>query len=760
MSLTLALERSRSRQFGLLKQIRIFNAYCICRGIQPHFRWIPSELNSADEPSRIGTDEPSKLLTHLIPNGAQAKSPADAPGRGESKEVSARGKRAEARGSGGQIWPERQAADLEKGEPFRSHDDQGCAGCSQSFGDDLDSKGEREQEFQRDDFSFKQLRQQQRCRVSGKEEAKSAHSSKAQKKEICRPPHGRQGSKAVEFVGEAGNWKCRREDVPERAESLQGVCCSVGIGGEQSQQGRPVDDPIHEPMFLGWTPGLRWGSVSCQLDAPPPGVQQVWSEADPSCLEGLEGMEKALPWSVQSTIPTSDLVWHGLAHDGDGLPQDGGVPVDCPLDLHPALRAFEAQGVQPASAGAWSDELLEPPSESRRIGATFEDRRLRREPATRLSLCDLLGYSDPEGVEKSKQHQPSLGLQLRAIPECVQEVCQKDATATRALPHLPQRPVSGPQQAVPLPAGSAEERPMAEQQELCSLRESRSTSKELGTSERASENLLSSVRTGPRRHYVGPKGHSDFRPPRRSLKGQYVADLFSGNGGVALACRKLGFATAEWDIRHGHQCDLTCRKVLRKLRLDIKSGRVLAAMLAPPCNSFSVARDRMKVIRTRDFPWGLPAGELTVSELEKVKLGNACFKSCFSIIRLLDRYRIPWILENPATSKCWSLPFFQSISVQPHIHVVITDFCQYGTPWRKRTRFVCGNILLDDLHRVTHMCSHGKLCSATGKPHFQLTGKGPQGRNWTEIAQPYPTKLCEGLAYALTAPMHYNNIQY
>ena len=35
MSLTLALERSRSHQFGLLKQIRIFNAYCICRGIQP-----------------------------------------------------------------------------------------------------------------------------------------------------------------------------------------------------------------------------------------------------------------------------------------------------------------------------------------------------------------------------------------------------------------------------------------------------------------------------------------------------------------------------------------------------------------------------------------------------------------------------------------------------------------------------------------------------------------------------------------------------
>ena len=209
----------------------------------------------------------------------------------------------------------------------------------------------------------------------------------------------------------------------------------------------------------------------------------------------------------------------------------------------------------------------------------------------------------------------------------------------------------------------AEEGPMAKQQELRSLRESCSIRQKLGASERTSETFLSLVWTGPRRHHVRPKGHSDFNPPRRGLKGQYVADLFSGDGGLAMACRKLGFAIAEWNIKHGRQCDLISRKVLRKLPLDIKSGKVLAAMLAPPCDSFLVAHNRLKVIRTRDLSWGLPTDELIASELEKVKLGNACFKSCFSIIRLLDRYRIPWILENPITSKCWYLPFFQSISI-------------------------------------------------------------------------------------------------
>ena len=74
MSLVLALERCRSRQHALLKQVRILCGYCICRGIQPAFRWIPSELNNADEPSRYGTDEPSKLLTSLLDNGTKENS--------------------------------------------------------------------------------------------------------------------------------------------------------------------------------------------------------------------------------------------------------------------------------------------------------------------------------------------------------------------------------------------------------------------------------------------------------------------------------------------------------------------------------------------------------------------------------------------------------------------------------------------------------------------------------------------------------------
>ena len=37
------------------------------RNIATTVRWIPSELNSSDAPSRFFSQEESKLLTHLIP---------------------------------------------------------------------------------------------------------------------------------------------------------------------------------------------------------------------------------------------------------------------------------------------------------------------------------------------------------------------------------------------------------------------------------------------------------------------------------------------------------------------------------------------------------------------------------------------------------------------------------------------------------------------------------------------------------------------
>ena len=66
MSVVLSIERSRSKNFKLLKVIRRIAAYPFSRNIHLAIRWIPSELNVADEPSRIEETEQSKLLVDLI----------------------------------------------------------------------------------------------------------------------------------------------------------------------------------------------------------------------------------------------------------------------------------------------------------------------------------------------------------------------------------------------------------------------------------------------------------------------------------------------------------------------------------------------------------------------------------------------------------------------------------------------------------------------------------------------------------------------
>ena len=71
----------------------------------------------------------------------------------------------------------------------------------------------------------------------------------------------------------------------------------------------------------------------------------------------------------------------------------------------------------------------------------------------------------------------------------------------------------------------------------------------------------------------------------------------------------------------------------------------------------------------------------------------------------------------------------------------VTDFCQYGTPWRKITRFL-SNI---DLSSAALLCQGPRgMCSRTHKPHEQLRGMdGKQFR--THLAEPYPTKLANRL---------------
>lgn len=234
------------------------------------------------------------------------------------------------------------------------------------------------------------------------------------------------------------------------------------------------------------------------------------------------------------------------------------------------------------------------------------------------------------------------------------------------------------------------------------------------------------------------------------MRGRYVADLFAGSGGVSRAIRNMGFSAREWELPKGDDHDLTKPAVVFKLQEDIRHKKIIAVMMAPPCSSFSRARDRTKVIRSPQFPFGVPG--LSEQDAAKVNLGNACFATCVKLIRLLNKYDIPWILENPHSSKCWYLPSLQRLSKMPNVYYCVTYFCCHGTKWRKRTRLMVGNIQEQDAMRLNRLCTGSRgICGRANAPHHQLTGSGPGGIPWTRIAQPYPKPLCRDLAHVLLA---------
>ena len=184
----------------------------------------------------------------------------------------------------------------------------------------------------------------------------------------------------------------------------------------------------------------------------------------------------------------------------------------------------------------------------------------------------------------------------------------------------------------------------------------------------------------------------------KCYKSEYLADFFSGSGRLSRAARKAGFTTREFDINNCPPADLTSPGLLSLIRRDIMNERVVAAMLGPPCTSFSIARDRTLQIRSKDWPYGLPG--LSPDMKRVVEDGNATALAAAKNCRWLYNARVPFILENPHSSRIWYIDEYKALAGLERVEVVVADYCQFGTKWRKRTRFLCSDICDCDLDRL------------------------------------------------------------
>ena len=152
---------------------------------------------------------------------------------------------------------------------------------------------------------------------------------------------------------------------------------------------------------------------------------------------------------------------------------------------------------------------------------------------------------------------------------------------------------------------------------------------------------------------------------------------------------------------------------------------------------FHEARNRHHIIRSADFPWGLPASELCVADVEKLRGGNGTARAACRIMRSCIRANVPFIMENPSASNIFTLPPMQSIMRAPGVATTTVDMCQFGTLWRKRTALL--HFQIDDVNRLQRLCrTRGGICCKSKRPHKQLEGVASTGVHWTRIAQSFP----------------------
>ena len=262
-----------------------------------------------------------------------------------------------------------------------------------------------------------------------------------------------------------------------------------------------------------------------------------------------------------------------------------------------------------------------------------------------------------------------------------------------------------------------------------------------------------SSQKSPTRQHSSGKGHQRTTcvgalSPQASLKAAVFLEIFCGTGRLGRAIHKDNhWPVLLWDISLGDEYDLRRRHNRWRIAGWLRAGLVRAGHLGTPCHSFSRARDRQPgppPLRSDSQVMGLP--NLSVADKQKVTEGNLFMRFSCYVMTLASVLHIPFTMENPARSRLWLCPAVQRMLRRKAIRLFTCEFCMFGTKWRKSTSFAASFV---DLSRLFHFrCLGAKrgLCKRTDLPHMHLCGQTPDGRWMTSVAEPYPFKLCHVLA--------------
>ena len=226
-----------------------------------------------------------------------------------------------------------------------------------------------------------------------------------------------------------------------------------------------------------------------------------------------------------------------------------------------------------------------------------------------------------------------------------------------------------------------------------------------------------------------------------SLTGVHL-ELFAGCGRHSRKLHMLGLPCLAFDyLTDPVLGDLTNCHVQACIMSWIQQGLIASVWLGTPCTTWCIALNRFPKCRLRSSEELFGLGSLNEKQRAKVLLGNRTAKFTVRVLNVCVGLGVPAALENPDRSLLFEVPGL--VRLQRHrshtLHKV--TMCAFGARWRKATQIHCWNC---SYHHFDSCFCKGRsgVCSYSNKQHIQLQGKSEAGPNWTTIASAYPHRLC------------------
>ena len=235
-----------------------------------------------------------------------------------------------------------------------------------------------------------------------------------------------------------------------------------------------------------------------------------------------------------------------------------------------------------------------------------------------------------------------------------------------------------------------------------------------------------------------------------------VYEVFCGHAGLSEKIQAAGFDTVAIDWagnRHKPRVPIRVSNLLEdvdveKIIGDLRAGRVFFIWMAPPCGTFSKAREipiskaakangvrEPRPLRSASCPWGLP--NLSAFEQSKVVCANILTRNTATIALAAYDANVPFVIENPPASHLWAMPCMQDVAELPGAFSTTFQACMYGGRRDKRTK------LLATWGPAKNFC---KMCD---KGHTHLPWGVLLGARSEECE--YPAGMCKEVARLLNS---------